>query len=416
MLKILSLPPIPAAHPALIGLFLFFCAGFADGAMVPFFSLWARGEAGIAVGYIGLLFACYASGELLATPFLGGIADRIGRRPVLIMSATGVGLGFLALSCAHGVAAAALILLAAGVFESVLHPTISTVIADSTPADSHRRHFSLARVSSNAGRVLGPAAGALLALISLQWVFVAGGVMLLLGAAITLFCLPETIGSGVDEDDDDEEEEEGLASLLPAFRDRRLAMLLLWFLLLEVSGSWVEAVLPLYAHDTGTLTPSGIGLLFTYAAGLVVAAQMPVSRITANRSALSLTLSAGAAFMLAFGVLICAAGLAGLIVAVSLFSIAEMLIGPLVPTAVNQFAPPGRRATYMAATSVANDLKDSLGPATGTALYAVSARLPWIAAIPLAGFAAIGLGRALLQRASTTFPSRRTPSLPSADR
>lgn len=34
-------------RPALLGLFLFFCAGFADGALVPFFPLWASREAGI---------------------------------------------------------------------------------------------------------------------------------------------------------------------------------------------------------------------------------------------------------------------------------------------------------------------------------------------------------------------------------
>ncbi|TIV27082.1 MAG: MFS transporter, partial [Mesorhizobium sp.] len=41
-------------RPALLGLFLFFCAGFADGALVPFFPLWASGEANIPIGAIGL--------------------------------------------------------------------------------------------------------------------------------------------------------------------------------------------------------------------------------------------------------------------------------------------------------------------------------------------------------------------------
>lgn len=410
MLNIVSAPPMPAARPALIGLFLFFCAGFADGAMVPFFPLWARNEAGVSVAMIGLLFACYAGGELLATPFVGGIADRVGRRPVLIVSTAGASLGFLALCLSHGAVATALILIATGLFESVLHPTILTVIAETTSAEAHRQQFSMARVCSSAGRVLGPAAGALLALLSLKWVFLAGGAMQLVGAVIVLVRLPETLGVETSEHDE-EEEEEGLASLMPAFRDGRLALLLAWFLLLEVSGSWIDAVLPLHAHDTGALTPSGVGLLFTYAASLVVVAQIPVSRITAKRSALSLTVLAGAVFMTAFAALIGLPGLLGLIVAVSLFSVGEMLVGPLVPAAVNQIAPPGRRATYMAATSVANDLKDSLGPATGTALYALSVRLPWIVGIPLAGGAAIGVGSALLRQGGAPLESRRTPTL-----
>src|SRR5882757_6368078 len=139
-------------RPALLGLFLFFCAGFADGALVPFFPLWASSEAGIPVGAIGLLFGCYAGGELLAAPLIGGIADRVGRRPVLIASSLGVGGGFIALFFVHDVVLAAMVLLLTGMCESVLHPTILTVIADVTAPSAHPRWFSLAHVSSSAGQ------------------------------------------------------------------------------------------------------------------------------------------------------------------------------------------------------------------------------------------------------------------------
>lgn len=97
MFKTVS-PLIPSKHPQNLGFILFFLAGFADGTIVPFFPLWAQHIAGIPVALIGFLFGCYAGGELLATPFIGGIADRIGRRPVLIVSAAGVGIGFISLS------------------------------------------------------------------------------------------------------------------------------------------------------------------------------------------------------------------------------------------------------------------------------------------------------------------------------
>jgi len=250
-----------APRPALLGLLLFFCAGFADGVLMPFFPLWASSEAGIPVGAVGLLFGCYAGGELLAAPLIGGIADRVGRRPVLIASSIGVGAGFLALFFVHGVVVTAIVLLLTGMCESVLHPTILTAIADVTASSAHPRWFSLARVSSSAGQILGPACGALLALVSLRSVFLAGGTMLVLGGMVMLLALNETIGTGRATGDDRhdgeaDEEEEGLSALLPAFRDGRLAKLLLWVVLFEVAGNWIEAVIPLYAHGAGTLTPS----------------------------------------------------------------------------------------------------------------------------------------------------------------
>ncbi len=387
----------PVFRPTHIGFVLYLCAGFADGMVVPFFPLWARSDANIAVGFIGLLFGCYAGGELIATPLLGGIADRIGRRPVLVASSFGVGLGFIALYFTQGVIGVAGVLLAIGMCESVLHPTIAAVIIDTTPIAEHRRQFSLAKVGSSIGRVAGPAAGAMLVSVSvpLGSVFIAAGLALLAGGALTLLCLPETRSIDSVADDDDEE---GLSALLPALRDSRLSALLFWFMLLEVAGSWIEAVLPLYAHDTAALTASGVGLLFTYGAALIALAQLPLTRFAEQRSALFLILVAGGVLILAFGFLIGSATLAAMIAAVTLFSISQMLTGPLVPTAVNQLAPDSLRATYMAATSVASDLRDSIGPATGTALYAASSQLPWMIGIPFAALAAAGLGTTIARQ------------------
>lgn len=388
-------------RPALLGLFLFFCAGFADGALVPFFPLWASGEANIPIGAIGLLFACYAGGELLAAPLIGGIADRIGRRPVLILSSLGVGCGFIALFFVHGIAATAIVLLLTGMCESVLHPTILTAIADVTQPSAHPRWFGMARVSSSAGQILGPACGALLALVSLGSVFLAGGGMLILGGIVMLVAFTETYGSGRAEGEPEEaEEEEGLSALLPAFRDGRLAKLLAWVVLFEISGNWIEAVIPLYAQDAGTLSPSGVGALFAYAAALTVGLQMLVSRFAEARSALWLATGAGISTIAAFALLAASPSMISLIAAVSLCAVAQMLVGPLVPSAVNALAPPARRASYMAASSVAVDLKDSLGPSIGTALYALAPRLPWIAGIPLMAIASIGLGAAIGQARS----------------
>ncbi len=50
---------------------------------------------------------------------------------------------------------------------------------------------------------------------------------------------------------------------------------------------------------------------------------------------------------------------------------------------VNELSPARSRATYMAALSVVNDVKDAAGPAVGTWLYALSAVLPWAAGIPV---------------------------------
>ncbi len=376
-------------RPAWIGLFLFFVAGLGDGVLMPFFALWAQKEAGVAVEFIGLLLGCYAGGELLATPFVGGIADRVGRRPVLLVSTLGVGLGFLLLYMTHGVFAAAASLIVIGVFESVLHPTAATVITDVVPAQTLRGHFALTRVMSNAGRLVGPALGALLALWSLGLVFFGSAVALLVGALAVALFLPETWKRGASKGGDDDDD--GLIALTAAFRDARLAALLVPVALLEIGESWIEAVVPLYADNAGTLSPSGVGLLFSFAAAVSVVFQLPVIAASQRMSGFSMVGVSGVAMALAFASLFVSPGLPMLLIAVTLLAFAQMLSGPLAQTIASELAPVNARATYMAAFSVVGDLKDTAGPALGTWLYAIATGLPWLVGMPVAAGASLAL-------------------------
>jgi MFS transporter, DHA1 family, tetracycline resistance protein len=370
---------------------------------MPFFALWAHKDAGIPIEFIGLLLGCYAGGELLATPFFGGIADRVGRRPVLLVSTTGVGLGFLLLfmvRCAFAVAGALIVI---GVFESVLHPTASTVIADVVPADVRREHFAARRVMSNAGSMAGPALGALLALHSLGLVFLGAGVTLLVGALVVAIFLHETRPNDAVTD---EEDEESLLVLTAVFRDAHLAGLIVPIALLEIAESWIAAITPLYADAAGTLTASGIGLLFTYAGALGVVLQMPITQATGRMSGFSIVMWSGAVQALAFACLLVSPALAFLIVAVTLLALAQMLSGPLVQTIVAELAPRNAQATYQATFGVVNDLKDAAGPAIGTWLYTLSAALPWGSGALISIAASLGLAAAARRHEMRHEPER----------
>ena len=381
-----------APRPAQVGMALFFAAAVADGILMPFFALWAHKDAGIPIEYIGLLLGCYAGGELLATPFVGGIADRVGRRPVLLVSTCGVGFGFLLLYLVHGAAAVAAALIIIGVFESVLHPTASTVIADVVPAEMRREHFAARRVMSNAGSTAGPALGALLALHSLGLVFLGAGITILAGSLIVAIFLVET--RPPDAAPGEEDDDESLLALTAVFRDSRLAGLIVPVALLEIAASWIASITPLYADAGGTLTASGIGLLFTYAGALGVVLQMPITQASERMSGFSIVLWSGAVQAAAFACLLVSAGLAWLVVAVTLLALAQMLSGPLVQTIIAELAPRTGQATYQAAFGVVNDLKDAAGPAIGTWLYAFAAGLPWASGAVISLGAAFGLALA----------------------
>jgi DHA1 family tetracycline resistance protein-like MFS transporter len=378
-----------APGAARVGIVLFFVAAVGDGILMPFFALWAHKVAGIPIAFIGLLLGCYAGGELLATPFVGGIADRVGRRPVLLVSTCGVGCGFVLLYMVHGAFAVAASLIVIGVFESVLHPTASTVIADVVPAETRREHFAARRVMSSAGSMAGPALGALLALHSLGLVFLGAGLTLLIGALVVATCLTETrppdAPSGEDVD------EESLLVLTAVFRDPRLAGLIVPVAFIEIVASWIASITPLYADTGGALTASGVGLLFTYAGALGVVLQMPIMHATERMKGSRIVLVSGAVQAAAFACLFVSPALPSLVAAITMLALAQMLSGPLVQTIVTELAPRTAQATYQAAFGVVNDLKDAAGPAIGTWLFALAAALPWAAGVVVSIAASLGL-------------------------
>ncbi len=75
----------------------------------------------------------------------------------------------------------------------------------------------------------------------------------------------------------------------------------------------------------------------------------------------------------------------------TLLAFADMLSGPLSQTVVAELAPSRAKASYMAAFSSVGDLKDTVGPAIGTYLYAVMSALPWGAGAIASLFAALVL-------------------------
>ncbi|MGB6890974.1 MAG: MFS transporter, partial [Xanthobacteraceae bacterium] len=213
--------------------------------------------------------------------------------------------------------------------------------------------------------------------------------MLLIAAVVVAMSLHETRPKSASDDADDDDE--SLLVLGAVFRDSRLAGVLLPVAVLEIALSWIQAVTPLYADAAGTLTASGIGLLFAYAGALGVVLQFPLTRATSHMNGFAIVLCSGLMQAMAFAFLFASPALVSLVAAITLLALSQMFYGPLAQTVVSEFAPNNAQATYQAAFSVASDLRDAAGPAIGTWLFAIAAGLPWASGGVISFAAALGL-------------------------
>src|SRR4030065_218029 len=78
---------------------IFFIALLGFSLILPLLPYYAE-TYGATPTMVGLLVASYAAAQLVGAPLLGRLSDRLGRRPILLLSVAGTGLGFVLLGFA----------------------------------------------------------------------------------------------------------------------------------------------------------------------------------------------------------------------------------------------------------------------------------------------------------------------------
>ena len=161
------------------------------GIVVPLLPFYAGGFASGAVT-VGLLGSLYAATQLIGGPVLGGLSDRVGRRPVLILCLLGASLAYLMLGLAETLPVlVAAVALAGGAGGTVA--TAQAYIADTTTPERRARGLGLVGAAFGLGLMAGPALGGLLSLVSLQAPAFGASALALGNAAFGLFVLPESL-------------------------------------------------------------------------------------------------------------------------------------------------------------------------------------------------------------------------------
>ncbi len=161
------------------------------GIVVPLLPFYA-GEYASGAVLIGVLGALYAAMQFVGGPFLGGLSDRVGRRPVLLLCLFGASLAYLLLGLASTLPTlVAAVVLAGGAGGT--QATAQAYIADSTPPERRARGMGLIGAAFGLGLIAGPALGGLLSLRSLHAPAFAASALALCNLAFGFFVLPESL-------------------------------------------------------------------------------------------------------------------------------------------------------------------------------------------------------------------------------
>lgn len=150
------------------------------------------GDVSHAARIVGLFGFVWAAMQFLASPVVGALSDRFGRRPVVLLSNFGLGLDYLVMALAPTVGWLFFGRVISGITSSS-YSTATAYIADVTPPDERAAKFGLLGAAFGLGFIIGPAVGGVLGDINLRLPFYVAGALSLVNAGYGFFVLPESL-------------------------------------------------------------------------------------------------------------------------------------------------------------------------------------------------------------------------------
>jgi MFS family permease len=397
-----------------------FVAQFGWSLVVPFFSIYLTSKLGASVAQAGLVVGLYAIASIVSSALGGWLADRIGRKRVMLASSGLTALVIASMGQVNDLASITGLAVGLGFVSPPFIPASRAAVADVVPQERRPRAYALLGVAASAGWIAGPSVGAGLSVFGYPILFGVAGLIIGAYTVILTVGLRETRPAPQDAASGDSmpaaeppgaspKESSQTAKRGPGRVGVLAAFLLLAVLVHAVTPQWVVA-LPVHAFRELGISTATWGLLFALNGIIVVIFQLRISSVWEHRSkpgfiALGMAVYLGGYLVVAA---IPGASLAVpmLVVTVILVSLGEILVFPVEPAFVADLSPARLRGRYQGFLGAAAGLGFAIGaPVGGAILDAFRGSAAWLVFAAVAAVA--GLGLAWLGRSGAAQPLAR---------
>lgn len=340
------------------------------GIVIPVLPLYAE-RFGASDILIGLLLASYAVMQFISSPILGRLSDRIGRRPVLLVSLLGTSLGFLI----TGLAGTLWVLFVGRIVAGITGGSVSTAqayIADVTPPDHRSEGMGLIGAAFGLGLIVGPAIGGVMSHVSAEAPFLFAAGLGIANVAAMYFFLPESLSEQSRQRAD---ADVSLATVMREPGGWRLLTILATYFLTVVAFSILTTTYALFTHRRFGLDATHNGYLFAYAGLLGAGIQLGLlGRLGKVFGDQRLAVAGAAIFALGMVLLPTGATIAMLLVATSAISVGTSLVTPTLNGLASESARADRQGSMQGVMASVSSLARIMGPLAGGFLLAFDAR------------------------------------------
>ncbi len=374
----------------------------AGGSMIwPFLLIYAGEKLQLPLSTIATLITINAGTGLLASFLAGWVADKIGRKVVMVFSLLTNGLAYFFLMSAGSYQEFALLMVAIGLSNPLYQVGADAMLADMIPSEKRTDAYAINRIANNAAFALGPAVGGFLAATSYNLAFYGAATGFLIYGTMLFFLARETLGRTFYEEPTKPEAEPAAAQggYLDAFRDRGYMAFVLAMSLGLIAPSLLWILMPVYAKTNFGISEALYGWVPTTNALMCVFIQYPVTRITRRFRTLPVVATGILIYAIGVGSVALMTGFWGFWLSMVLITFGELTVVPTASKFVADRAPVHLRGRYMSIYWFGWGLARAAAPLIGGFLNdVVSPRSIWIGGLAIGLTSVLGLG--LLHRRS----------------
>jgi DHA1 family tetracycline resistance protein-like MFS transporter len=355
------------------------------GIVVPVLPFYAR-QYGASATVLGFLLMGYAGAQFLLAPLWGRLSDRVGRRPVLLLTIGGTALSLLLLGLAPSLAWIFAARILGGAFAANVS-VASAFIADVTAESERTRWMGMLGASFGIGFLLGPAVGGLLAPLGYGVPMLAAAGLAAANLVHAAFSLPEPERHGTAET----AVEQTRIGVLRDVRVRRLCSANLAF---SLGVTQLETVFPFFMMDRFHYDAREVAFLLVGMAVVMGGIQGGgMKALSARFREKSLVLAGSVLLALGFVAVPEAPTVALLLLPLAVAAAGRAVVQPALMSLASLSAAAGSRGTVMGTFQSSASLARVVGPVLAGWLYDHSRPLPfWLAAGLLTAVATMGPG------------------------
>jgi MFS family permease len=336
--------------------------------VIPFLSIYFNESLGISMTTIGAVFLVSTGFGALGQMIGGEVADRFGRRNIMIIAMSSRALIFVGISVviyySNDFLSIAALVVCSSFVGSLFEPASNAMVADVVAPSKRLEAYGLLRIGQNIGWTLGPLLGGLLAIWGYSTLYLLTAICSATVAVIIFMFVKESSRRNLGRRRIAILDLKELREHAAPFLMFSIFSIFLWLVMAQMSS-----VYSVYSTSEVGMTVTEIGYLYAINGIIVVVAQLPLARYIVRFRMTTVT---------AVGALVYAAGyfsvafasdfwmLAGSMVVITF---GEIITSPSSMNLIANLSPENERGRYMGLFGLFTSTGWSLGPFVGGILY-----------------------------------------------